>query len=98
VNPVGRLVRSLTPRARTADERPFRSGDLALVTKYFDCDFHYEQLLSVPLGLASGLLFPDPDNPLTRLAFRLDEGLARALPALGPCYRHVLIAGRPRRA
>ena len=95
-NPVGRLVRRFTPQARTSDERPFRSGDLALIEKYFDCDFHYEQLLSVPAGVVSGLLLTNPDNPLTRLAFRADEKLAQLLPAVGPYYRFVLIAGRPR--
>jgi SAM-dependent methyltransferase len=98
MNPIGRLVRRLTPQARTLDERPFRSADLALIKRYFDCNFYYEQLLSVPLGVLSGLFFPEPDNLLMRLAFRLDENLAHAFPALGPYHRHVLIAGRPWRA
>jgi ubiquinone/menaquinone biosynthesis C-methylase UbiE len=96
-NPVGRLVRALTPKARTADERPFRFAQLELIGQYFDCAFHYEQLLSVPAGVVSGVVVADPDNALTRAAFRLDELLARSLPALGPYYRQVLIAGRPRR-
>jgi SAM-dependent methyltransferase len=95
-NPVGRLVRRLTPQARTVDERPFRSAQLALFRKHFDCDFHFEQLLSVPLGIAAGFLFANPDNVVTRFAFRTDERLLRAFPRLGPYYRHVLIAGRPR--
>ena len=95
-NPVGRLVRRFTPQARTVDEQPFRSAQLALFKKYFDCEFHFEQFLSVPLGIAAGLLFASPDNALTRFAFRADEKLAQAFPRLGPYYRHALIAGRPR--
>lgn len=95
MNPVGRLVRAFTPKARTSDERPFRDHDLRLVQKYFACDLHFEQLLSVPFGFVSGLMFSNPDNPLTRFAFGLDERLKRTLPGLGRLYRHVLIVGRP---
>jgi SAM-dependent methyltransferase len=93
-NPIARLVRRLTPRARTEDERPFRHGELALMRRYFDCTFYFEQFLSVPLGLLSGLLQRHPDNLLTRAALRLDGSLVQALPKLGPYYRHVLIAGK----
>jgi SAM-dependent methyltransferase len=93
-NPVGRLVRALTPHARTPDERPLCFAELALLRRYFDCTFHYEQLLAVPLGLVSGLLFRDPENALTRLALAADDRLLRHLPALGPYCRHVLIVGR----
>lgn len=92
-NPVGRLVRLLTPAARTEDERPFRYAQLDRLRRQFGCRLHYEQLLSVPAGVASGLIFNTPDNGLTRLAYRLDEGLLRRWPALGPYFRHVLAVG-----
>lgn len=96
INLVGRLVRRLTPEARTEDERPFRDHDLRLLQTYFDCRLHYEQLLSVPAGVVSGLVFDNPDNPLTRAAFWLDERLVQAVPAMGRHFRSVIIEGRPR--
>lgn len=93
-NPVGRVVRALTPRARTADERPLRHDDLARIRAAFACRLHYEQLLSVPVGLVSRLLMQDADNLLTRTAFRLDEKIARKFAQIGPFYRKVMIVGR----
>jgi len=96
INPFGRLVRALTPRARTEDERPFRDDDLRIIDRFFECDRHFEQLLSVPLGIIAGLLFEHEDNRLTRAAFGLDEVLQRWFPQLGRYYRHVLLVGRAR--
>ncbi len=93
-NPVGRLVRRLTPAARTEDETRFRHAHLATLRRHFACEFHYEQLLSVPAGVLSRALFRRPDNPLTRAAFRCDELLWRRLPGLGPYFRKVTIVGR----
>lgn len=42
-NPVGRVVRALTPRARTADERALRKPELARIARTFACTFHFEQ-------------------------------------------------------
>lgn len=98
INPFGRMVRALTPEARTEDERPFRDHDLQMIDRYFECDLHFEQLLSVPLGIVAGMLFKHEDNQLTRAAFGLDEALQRWFPRLGPHYRHVLIVGRARPA
>lgn len=98
MNPVGRIVRHLTPEARTEDEKPFRDHDLRLLQKYFDCRLHYEQLLSVPAGVLSGLVFDNPDNRLTRAAFWADERLVHLIPAMGRYFRSVIIDGRPRAA
>lgn len=97
-NPVGRVVRWLTPKARTADETPLRHADLARIRQDFDCELHFEQMLSVPAGLVSRLVFRDPDNPLTRSALAADGFLRARLPALGPYFRYALIVGRPRPA
>jgi SAM-dependent methyltransferase len=95
-NPVGHLVRRLTPEARTPDEEPFRFHQLELVRQHFDCEFHFEQLLSVPLGLVSRFVFKKPDNALTRLAFRADDAISSRLPRLGPYFRKVTIVGKQR--
>lgn len=96
-NPIGRIVRALTPAARTEDERPFRRHDLDVIRSHFpDIRLHYEQLLSVPAGVVSGLLMKNADNLLTRAAFTVDEALLRWLPAVGPWYRHLLMVAENR--
>lgn len=91
-NPVGRVVRALTPAARTVDERPFRFTDLKQIKRHFaNARFFHEQFLSVPAGVISGFLFQQPDNFLTRAAFTLDEQILQWIPALGSYYRKVLV-------
>ena len=95
-NPVGWLVRWLTPRARTEDETPFRFEHIASIRRWFDCELHFEQLLSVPVGLVSRALFKEPDNGLTRFAYSVDEFVQLRLPAAGPYFRKVTMVGRKR--
>ena len=59
MNPVGKIVRSLTKKARTADEQPLRACDIAEIKKRFETQFFYEEFLSVPLGVLSGMFFKD---------------------------------------
>jgi ubiquinone/menaquinone biosynthesis C-methylase UbiE len=40
INPVGKLVRSLTKKARTADEQPLRLCDIAEIKKRFETHFN----------------------------------------------------------
>lgn len=98
MNPVAKLTRRLTPSARTPDESALNLEDIKLVGRRFDCRFDYEQLFSVPLGILAKLFFGNPDNPLTRAGYRIDEWLKKAIPGLGPYYRRVLIIGRKRGA
>jgi SAM-dependent methyltransferase len=95
-NPVGHLVRRLTPEARTDDEEPFRFQQLDMLRQHFDCEFHFEQLVSVPVGLVSRFVYRKPDNPLMRLAFRVDDAIRTGLPRLGPYFRKVTIVARQR--
>jgi SAM-dependent methyltransferase len=95
-NPVARLVRMVTPFARTADERPFRKRDITLVQSLFDCSFHFEQFLSVPAGVVSGMMFREPDNLITRSAYRIDRRLSRMIHSIGLYYRYVILIGRHR--
>ena len=93
INPVGKLVRAVTPFARTVDEKPLMLKELAELEKRFDTRHYYEELFSVPLGVMSGLLFDNPNNWLTRLAFNLDLSLIRVFPPLRYLFRHVLVVG-----
>ena len=57
MNPVGKIVRSLTKKARTADEQPIRIRDIVEIKKYFKTHFFYEEFLSVPFGVLSRMFF-----------------------------------------
>lgn len=96
LNPVARVARALTPGARTLDERPLGRAELALVDRYFESRNYYSELFTVPGGILSGLVFRAPVNPVTRLCDWLDHALLRVLPALGPYYRSVVVAGTKR--
>jgi|TARA_B100001964_G_scaffold43802_1_gene48736 ubiquinone/menaquinone biosynthesis C-methylase UbiE len=93
INPVGKLVRAITPFARTVDEKPLMFAELAELEKKFHTRHYYEELFSVPLGVISGFLFDNADNWLTRFAFNLDLSLNRAFPPLRYLFRHVLVIG-----
>jgi SAM-dependent methyltransferase len=93
INPVGKLARVMTPFARTADEKPLMFKELAELEKRFNTRHYYEELFSVPLGVISGLLFDNPNNWLTRLAFNFDLSLHRMFPPLRYLFRHVLVVG-----
>ncbi len=94
INPVGKIVRLLTPRARTVDERPLKMPELALLKASFEMQFYFEQLLTVPMGVISRMIFKDPDNILTRAAFNIDESLVRWNSKIGRYFREVMIVGR----
>ena len=93
MNPVGKIVRSLTKKARTADEQPLRACDIAEIKKRFETQFFYEEFLSVPLGVLSGMFFKDGSNGLMQFAFTADQFLDRNFEWLRNWFRHVLIDG-----
>jgi ubiquinone/menaquinone biosynthesis C-methylase UbiE len=96
INPVGKLVRSLTKKARTSDEQPLRRCDIAEIKKRFETQFFYEEFLSVPCGVLSGMIFENPSNSLMRFAFRADQFLECNFGWLQNWFRHVLISGTRR--
>lgn len=98
INPVGKLVRALTPQARTKDEQPLRLKEIAEIRRRFDATIFYEQFLSVPAGVASALIFSHRDNVLMRAAYKIDRLIDDNVPPLRKLYRHVIIAGASKKA
>ena len=96
INPVGKIVRSLTKKARTADEQPLRTRDIVEIEKRFETRIFYEEFLSVPCGVLSGMIFENPSNSLMRFAFRIDQFLDRNFAWLRHWFRHALIFGTRR--
>jgi SAM-dependent methyltransferase len=97
INPIGSIIRFLTPKARTIDEQPLRFKELAELKKRFHCKLFYIQFFSVPVGVISQLFFKRPDNVLMFVAFKLDRILDIVFPPIRYFYRNILLIGRLRR-
>jgi SAM-dependent methyltransferase len=77
-NPASILFRKLTPKARTADERPLSRAQLAHADALFACSDHcYCNLLTTPVGMVTSLLPLKPDNAALRLSDFVDRKLAQ---------------------
>jgi ubiquinone/menaquinone biosynthesis C-methylase UbiE len=92
-NPVARSVRLLTPRARTADERPLSRVDLAYLGQKLRTCLYFYQLFAVPAGVVSRFGGMEPINGFTLAVDKLDQFLERGFPFLRPYFRSVLIHG-----
>mgnify|MGYP006273261389 CR=1 FL=1 len=97
MNPVGRVVRALTPAARTEDERPFRMRDLRMLEERFDCRFDFTEFLTVPVGALATLLGVSGDSGLMGAVYRIDRAIGR-IPGLRTWCRNVMVVGRPKAA
>ncbi len=94
VNPVAKVIRWLTPFARTVDERPLGFQELGILKGHFNATFHYDQLFSVPAGLLSQAVSRQVVNPITRFADQIDKTLEQSIPFVGPFYRRVIFVGQ----
>jgi len=92
-NPVARVVRWLTPHARTPDELPLGRPELRLIARNFEVDNYYSELFTVIGAMIARPLFKNPINPVTRCCDFVDHRLAQMVPAAGVYYRSVVIRG-----
>ena len=77
-NPAAKLLRRLTPKARTRDERPVEREQIQFADGVIGKGLHrYGNLFSVPLGMATSLVLKSPDNLLLKAADPLDRLIAR---------------------
>jgi ubiquinone/menaquinone biosynthesis C-methylase UbiE len=96
LNPVGKLVRPLTKKARTADEQPLRLCYIAKIEKRFEPRFFMKSVCQFLRGVLSGVIFENPSNSLMRFAFCANQCLNRNFVWLRNWFRHVLISGTRR--
>jgi SAM-dependent methyltransferase len=76
-NPGAKILRAITPRARTADERPLTRAEIKGADALFSSSEHlFFNLISVPVGMATSLTPLSADCVLLRLADRVDRTLA----------------------
>jgi SAM-dependent methyltransferase len=77
-NPAAKLIRRLTPKARTKDERPVGREQILLADRIIGEGRHrYGNLFSVPLGMMTSLLLESPENPILKAADPVDRLIAR---------------------
>jgi SAM-dependent methyltransferase len=91
-NPIAKIVRYLTPGARTPDEKPLGSRELKVIDQYFSTHNYYFQLIEPFFTLMSAFLTKNSDNVLTNFANNLDQVIAQ-LPYFKYFYRNLLING-----
>jgi SAM-dependent methyltransferase len=78
-NPAGKLIRRLTPRARTREELPLSRAQIRRADDLFGQSRHFfSGLVSVACGMVSPLFSRNPSNLLMRFAHRADLRLARS--------------------
>lgn len=79
-NPGAKLLRAMTPRARTADERALRYADIVKADAMFGGESHFFfNLISVPVAMMTSLMPLRPDNVFLRLADLPDRVLSHTL-------------------
>lgn len=98
-NPVGKLVRRLTPNARTPDEKPLDKEEFLILKQYFSLENSYLQLFYVPATVVSKYIFKKAENPVMYAADKVDCFLERIFRKTNFClyYRIVVIKGTPKK-
>ena len=91
-NPLIRLYSAFAHSAHTPDEQSFLRSDLAWFrSQYAHAKIYPYNLISLPAGVLSSLVFKGPNNVFLRASDRMDEWLAHNLNFLAPYFRHCLI-------
>ncbi len=96
LNPVAQLVRALSPKARTPDEKPLAREEMAILDRYFAPKHVYTDLFAFPAALVSQKLKVAPTNWLTRSADAVDAAISKRIPSLGLFYRTITVHGTRR--
>jgi SAM-dependent methyltransferase len=78
-NPAGKLIRWLTPKARTRDELPLSREQIQFADKLLGGQEHqFFNLVSVPVAMATSLTRMNPNNVLLRATDGIDLILAKS--------------------
>jgi SAM-dependent methyltransferase len=91
-NPVAKLIRLLTPFARTTDERPLSWGDIGEIKHHFDCRYYVSGGISTVTAIFTRILTNRTDTIADRWASRIDQVFARNR-WISTFYREIVISG-----
>ena len=92
-NPLLKLFRALTPKARTEDELPLSGADLRQIedSGLWRVESAYCGLISAPVAVATSIVLrPWPNNVLLRAADRAERAL-EGRQRLAPMHQYVLL-------
>lgn len=92
-NPVAKLIRVLTPFARTRDEKPLTRKNLEYVKKYFETNFGFFQLFTVFSTIVFKFCGLKESNPLSKAIFSIDVFISKKIPFIRPYFREILLCG-----
>lgn len=95
-NPAGKLIRCMTPKARTKDELPLSRAQICFADKLLGNQEHlFFNLLSVPVAMLTSLTTMNSNNLLLRVTDAIDQGLA--LSPMKYWMRQVVLVWQKRR-
>lgn len=78
-NPVGKLLRKMTPKCRTRDEKPISRAQVFKGNALFSKEHHvFYNLFSVPVAMITSLLATNPNNILLKATHLIDKKLAQS--------------------
>lgn len=80
LNPLLRLVRRLTPQARSQDEKPLTFQDIELASRFFAKVMHYEYFLLSVGAAPVGLLSTSLQKAIVKMCHSVDNFIFRTLP------------------
>jgi ubiquinone/menaquinone biosynthesis C-methylase UbiE len=90
-NPLLKVFRYLTPKARSLDEKPLSMQDLTMINNRWHANNEYYGLISAPLAMCTSLLMPKRNNnAVLRFADWLELKLNH-ISALQPINQYVLL-------
>ena len=79
-NPMAKLIRLVTPKARTRDEIPVTKHQIRRANAIMGSSYHrFGNLLSVPVAMLTSLLIKSPDNFFLRTTDWADRHLAKSV-------------------
>ena len=94
-NPIAKIIRMLTPFARTRDERPISIKDLHQIEKYFNCSNYFCGGISTLTAMATAIVAKRTNTVADRWASSVDK-LMSQIPMLSYFYREIIINGSKR--
>lgn len=78
-NPAGKLLRKMTPKCRTRDERPISRAQILKGNSLFSKEHHlFYNLFSVPVAMMTSFLTSNPNNRLLKATHLIDKKLAQS--------------------
>lgn len=93
-NPVAKIIRKLTPYARTTDEQPLSMEDIRRISSFFECHNYFSGFTSTIAAIFTAHLAKRTDTIIDRWANATDKVLASKLPTVSYFFRDIIIDGK----